>query len=223
MLLKWVLEMAKKKSNGQSADNQPSLLKLTLCGIAGAVCVAAVVAVLVIVVSKVWCFFNTEYYFICIGLLVLALLWVCRFMYRGESRLIFGLVALSSLLIGASILSYTLSGIWEWVGNGNLEATGVAVPIGILAGVAEIMPGVVWFISLFCKGWEERGVDAWISKMSVYSVLWTVLLILSLFSPLSEETEKFMTTCFVSFLILGCLKEVIEALVILCETDKPLI
>lgn len=181
-----------------------------------------------VIVTFVWLSWskNTRY-LVLLALLILSVFWLVKKQPGWFPRLSYLLVAGAFSVIGAAILCVTLEGVKKWCETGNIEAVGIPWPIALLAAIAELMPAILWFISLWKCDWENRCIDAWISKMSIYSILWVSLLFLSAVDTTMKSTpssvDNFMWTCLTSFLVISSLKESVNAIVTLHITDNDLV
>lgn len=193
------------------------------------IAVSLAFAAVTVAVTFVWLSWsqNTQY-LVLIVLLILSVSWLVKKQPDWSPRLSYLLVAGAFSVIGAAILCVTIEGGKEWCKTRNLEAVGVPWPIALLAAIAELLPAILWFISLWKCDWENRCIDEWISKMSIYSILWVFLLFLSAVNtatkkPTPSSVDNFMWTCLTSFLVISSLKESVNALVTLRITDNDLV
>lgn len=193
------------------------------------IAVSVALSVTSVIVTITWLSWsqNTQY-IVLIVLLFLSVFWFVKKHPRRFPRFSYLLVAGAFLVIGAAILCVTFEGVKKWCDTRNIEAVGVPWPIALLAAIAELFPAILWFISLWKYDWENRCIDEWISKMSIYSILWVFLLFLSAVNTAAKETElssvdNFMWTCLTSFLVISSLKESVNALVTLRITDNDLV
>lgn len=170
-----------------------------------------------------FCLPGNARYFIILLILISSIFWLFRYEPVWYPRFSYCMVFASFLVVGVATLIEDIKGMKDWFDSRNMDALGVPLPVAFLAAVAELIPAILWLISCCKHEWVNRGIDAWISKMSIYSILWDFILLLSILDPQSKAAEQFMITCFTSFLILSSMKESVDAIVTLRITDNNLV
>lgn len=212
---------SQKKLNKKTHDAKPGCL-----GKNGVLVIFILVFALIFTI--LFCLPGGSEYFLVAAVLLLSISWVFNWEPAKFPRFKYSMVAGSFFVLGGSTLCSSIDGIVKWHATGSLDKIGVPWPIILLAAVAELIPLFLWVASCRWHAWVDRGIDEWISKMSIYSILWDVMLFLSIVDTTpqvstADSVEDFMWTCLTSFLIIGSLKESLNAIVTFSITDNNLV